>query len=87
MSSTRPLKSVPDRKLPLVDVLAWLEADGMLTAERVALLRGLAERGSYDDQHPLSVIGKRGWQDARPPHAPLTVEGLTVWLAQKVKLP
>ena len=87
MSSTRPLKSVPDRKLPLVDVLAWLEADGMLTAERVALLRGLAERGSYDDQHPLSMIGKRGWQDARPPHAPLTVESLTVWLAQKVKLP
>ncbi|MGH8377410.1 MAG: GspE/PulE family protein [Gammaproteobacteria bacterium] len=87
MSSTRPLAQNADHKLSLLQVLAWLEADGMLTAERVALLRGLAQRGAYDDQHPLSVIGKRGWQDARPPNAPLTIESLTVWLAQKVKLP
>ncbi|MGH8307823.1 MAG: GspE/PulE family protein [Gammaproteobacteria bacterium] len=87
MSSTRPLTKSTDHKLSLLQVLAWLEADGMLTTERVALLRGLAQRGAYDDQHPLSVIGKRGWQDARPPNAPLTIESLTVWLAQKVKLP
>ncbi len=87
MSSTRPIVKNADHKLSLLQVLTWLEADGMLTTERVALLRGLAQRGAYDDQHPLSVIGKRGWQDARPPNAPLTIESLTVWLAQKVKLP
>ncbi|MDE2346707.1 MAG: Flp pilus assembly complex ATPase component TadA, partial [Gammaproteobacteria bacterium] len=87
MSSPRPLKNEPDRKLPLPEVLTWLEADGMLTAERAALLRGLAQRGAYDDQHPLSVIGKRGWPDARQPNTQLSVESLTQWLAQKVDLP
>ncbi|MGA9852476.1 MAG: GspE/PulE family protein [Gammaproteobacteria bacterium] len=87
MSSTRPLPQNADRKLSLLEVLAWLEADGLLSAERVNLVRGLAERGVYDDQHPLSVIGKRGWQDERSPNSVLTIESLTIWLAGKVKLP
>ena len=87
MSSARPLHKNADRKLSLQEILAWLEADGMLTGERANLLRGLAERGTYEGQHPLMVIGKRGWLDERPPNPPLTVESLTLWLAGKVNLP
>lgn len=59
----------------------------MLAKDRVALLRGLAARGAYEGQHPLSVIGKRAWPDARDPDKLLNVEHLTEWLAAKVKLP
>ncbi|MBU6421387.1 MAG: type II/IV secretion system protein [Gammaproteobacteria bacterium] len=86
MASTRPVPQPVDRKLSLLEVLGWIEAEGMLTAERVNLLRGLAERGVYDGQHPLSVIGKRGWPDARDPERALSVETLTQWLAERLKL-
>ena len=87
MATTQPVSKTADRKLSLLDVLGWMQAEGMLSGERVSLLRGLAERGVYDDQHPLSVIGKRGWPDARDPNKPLNVENLTQWLAERVKLP
>jgi len=63
-----------DRKLSLLEVLGWIEAEGMLSADRVSLLRGLAERGVYDGQHPLAVIGKRSWPDARDANKLLNVE-------------
>ncbi|MGH8312804.1 MAG: GspE/PulE family protein, partial [Gammaproteobacteria bacterium] len=87
MASARPLPQTADRKLALLEVLGWIEAEDMLSADRVSLLRGLAERGVYDGQHPLSVIGKRSWPDARDPDRALNVETLTQWLAARVKLP
>lgn len=86
MATTRPVPQSADRKLSLLEVLGWIEAEGMLSADRVSLLRGLAERGVYDGQHPLSVIGKRGWPDARDPGRALNVETLTQWLAERLKL-
>ena len=86
MATTRPVPQPVDRKLSLLEVLGWIETEGMLTAERVNLLRGLAERGVYEGQHPLSVIGKRGWPDARDPERALNVETLTQWLAERLKL-
>lgn len=87
MASARPAPQTADRKLALLEVLGWVEAEGMLAADQVSLLRGLAERGVYDGQHPLSVIGKRSWADARDPDKVLNVETLTQWLAARVKLP
>ncbi|MGH8278646.1 MAG: GspE/PulE family protein [Gammaproteobacteria bacterium] len=87
MVTARPLFQKGDRKLSLLEVLNWVEADGLLAKDRVELLRGLAARGVYDGQHPLAVIGKRSWPDARDPNQLLTVEYLTEWLAAKVKLP
>ena len=87
MVTANSLKKGADRKLALQEVLGWLVADGLISADKTALLRGLAERGAYQDQHPLSVVGKRGWLDERPPNAPLTTEILTAWLANRVKLP
>ncbi|HET7649570.1 MAG TPA: GspE/PulE family protein [Gammaproteobacteria bacterium] len=87
MSPARASAKTADRKLSFTEVLDWLEEDGLATGEKVALMRALAERGTYEGKHPLTIIGKRGWQDERPPHALLTPEVLTAWLASKVALP
>ena len=87
MHSARETSKTVEHKLALQEVLAWMQADGMIGADKVELLKGLAERGAYRNQHPVSILGKRDWNDARPPHAPLTVESLSIWLAGKTGLP
>ncbi|MFI4967466.1 MAG: GspE/PulE family protein [Gammaproteobacteria bacterium] len=87
MHSARETTKTAEHKLALQEVLAWMQADGMIGADKVELLKGLAERGAYRNQHPVSILGKRDWNDARPPHAPLTVESLSTWLAAKTGLP
>ena len=74
-------------KLGLSEVLGWMVADGMVSADKAQLLSGLDARGAYKDKHPLLILGKRGWNDERPPHLPLTVESLTAWLAARCNLP
>jgi general secretion pathway protein E len=76
-----------EHKLALQEVLGWLSADGIVADDKAELLAGLAERGAYKDKHPLLILGKRGWNDARPPHAPLSVESLSVWLAARCGMP
>ncbi|HET7921816.1 MAG TPA: GspE/PulE family protein [Gammaproteobacteria bacterium] len=75
-----------DRKLSVGEVLDWMEADGLATGEKVALIRALDQRGAYRDKHPLSIIGQRGWQDERVPHTALTAEALAAWLAGRLEL-
>ncbi|HEV2331951.1 MAG TPA: ATPase, T2SS/T4P/T4SS family, partial [Gammaproteobacteria bacterium] len=87
MHSVREARKTAEHKLTLQEVLAWMQADGMIGHDKVELLSGLAERGAYKNQHPIVILGKRGWTDARPPHAPLTVESLSIWLAARCDLP
>ncbi len=86
MSSARETRVAP-HKLTLPEVLGWMVADGMLSADKAQLLSGLDARGAYKDKHPLLILGKRGWNDERPPHLPLTVDSLTQWLAARCGLP
>ena len=85
MSSARESRITP-HKLTLPEVLGWMVADGMVSADKAELLSGLDARGAYKDKHPLLILGKRGWNDERPPHAPLTVDSLSSWLATRVGL-
>ena len=85
-TARQPQKSA-EHKLALSEVLDWLVEDGVLEPDKAEMLRGLAERGAYKDKHPLLVLGLRGWNDARPPHAPLTVESMSAWLAARTGLP
>ncbi|MGH8401263.1 MAG: type II/IV secretion system protein, partial [Gammaproteobacteria bacterium] len=87
MSAARTSAKTADHRLSFQEVLDWLEADGLASGEKVTLMRSLAERGAYKDKHPVTIIGKRGWQDERAPHPALTPEALTAWLATKVDLP
>jgi len=86
MSSARETR-VASHKLTLTEVLGWMVADGMVNAEKAQLLSGLDQRGAYKDKHPLLILGKRGWNDERPPHLPLSVDSLTAWLAARTGLP
>lgn len=87
MSPARATGKTADRRLTFQEVLDWLEADGLASGEKVTLMRSLAERGAYNSKHPISIIGKRGWQDERAPYPLLTPEALTAWLSTKVELP
>ena len=87
MHTARHAAKATEHKLSMQEVLAWLQADGMISADKAELLKNLAERGAYKDQHPLLILGKREWADERPPHTPLNLENLSAWLAGKVDLP
>ena len=76
-----------DRKLTLHEVLGWLEHDGMVSKDNAHLLRTLAVGKHYTERHPLLVIAERNWVDLRNKNTSLTIEVLTVWLAEKVELP
>lgn len=77
-----------DRKLDMAQVLAWLEADGLLVADdKLEAMKGLAARGAYRDKHPLQILAERNWTDARNPKHVLSADALTQWLADKVGLP
>src|SRR5215472_2307881 len=86
MSSARETRVTP-HKLTLTEVLGWMVTDGMVSADKAELLAGLDQRGAYKDKHPLLILGKRGWNDERPPNQPLTVDSLTAWLAARTGLP
>ena len=75
-------------RLELDDVLAALIADGLLSAEDAKRVRGSDRSGkSAVELHPLVLIGTAKVPDQRNPGKPLSVESLTVWLAEKAGLP
>jgi general secretion pathway protein E len=76
-----------DRKLDLHEVLTWLEQDGIVDKDNAHMLRTIAISKEYTEKNPLSVISERQWIDQRDNHTSLSLEFLTVWLAEKVSLP
>jgi len=76
-----------ERKLDLHQVLTWLEQDGIVSADNAHMLRTVAIGREYTDKHPLIIIADRQWLDQRDQHTPLSLEFLTLWLAEKVNIP
>jgi len=75
-------------RLELDDVLAALVVDGLLSAEDAKRLRSSDRVGkSTLELHPLVLIGNAKLADRRRPGKPLSIESLTVWLAEKSGLP
>ena len=71
--------------LRLGDALRMLVNDGLidkLQAEKLYKDRKL----DSSNLHPLVVIGEQKWKSLNPPHKPLTVESLTIWLAKRAGL-
>ncbi|QWT46058.1 GspE/PulE family protein [Azospira inquinata] len=74
-----------DHRLTLTEVLKLLVADHWVSSSEAKALS--AERKLYrGDAHPLVVIGEQQWKSLQPPHAVLTTEVLTEWLADKADL-
>ena len=74
-------------KLDFNQVLAWLEEDGMLSAEHLEKCRIQAAFSVNKDKHPLKIIAEAGVQDKTQMGKLLSLENLTSWLAAKVNLP
>ncbi|HEY9202112.1 MAG TPA: GspE/PulE family protein [Gammaproteobacteria bacterium] len=76
-----------EKKLDIQEVLDWLEADGLVTAENARMLRMLAVAAEYKNRNALLVIAERQWVNQQDTHRLLDLEFLTSWLAQRVELP
>ena len=76
-----------EHKLDLHEVLTWMEQDGMVGKDNAHLLRTVAISKEYTEKHPFIIIADRNWIDERDQHTPLSLECLTLWLAEKIKLP
>lgn len=76
-----------EKKLDIQEVLDWLEADDLVTAENARMLRMLAVAAEYKNRNALLVIAERQWVNQQEPHRLLDLEFLTSWLAQRVELP
>ncbi len=71
-----------DARLSLAEVLDWLAADGLASAEAVEALK--KERRYYrGNVHPLCVVAEQKWKKGA---ALLTLEYLAEWLARRVGL-
>ncbi|MDH5711000.1 MAG: GspE/PulE family protein [Gammaproteobacteria bacterium] len=80
------VKNNTNRKLDMHEILTWMEEDGMVNADNAHMLRMLVVGNAFKDRHPLEIIADRHWTDEKTLR-PLTLEGLTEWLAQRVGLP
>ncbi len=76
-----------DKVLDIQSVINWLEEDAMVTAENAKMLRTLAVSPQYHEKNALIVIAERQWIDQRDGRSVLDLESLTVWLADRAKLP
>jgi len=76
-----------ERKLDLHEVLSWMEQDGLVNKENAHMLRTVAISKEYTEKHPFIVIAERSWIDERDNHTALSLELLTLWLAEKIELP
>src|SRR5688572_27836211 len=71
-----------DARLSLAEVLDWLAADGLASAEAVDALK--KERRYYrGNVHPLCVVAEQKWRNGA---ALLTLEYLAEWLARRMGL-
>jgi len=73
------------QRLALNDVLNWLVADQLVSAEAAETLK--KERRYFRGAtHPLVIVADQKWKSATPPHRVLALEHLTEWLAKRVGL-
>jgi general secretion pathway protein E len=73
------------QRLTLAEVLDWLVADKLITAEAADQLK--KERRYFrGSTHPLVIVADQKWKSAEPPHRALALETLTEWLAKRVGL-
>lgn len=76
-----------DRHLTLSELLDDLVKDGRVNKKAKEQFLLPARSNTLLDIHPLVFLAQQEWKDKKPPHDILTLELLTQWLAEKVKLP
>jgi general secretion pathway protein E len=74
-----------DRKLALPDLLAAMEADGLISREQHESLNRSIRPKDLENTHPISLIAEQAWQAATDGSL-LNEEAITMWLADKLGL-
>ena len=77
------LDNKEDRKLALPDLLAAMEADGMIKREQQEELNRNIRPRDLETSHPISLIAEQAWQSAADGSL-LNEEAICVWLADKL---
>ena len=85
--SNPPSATPASRRLELTEIVSWLAADRLISAQEAADLTAVKRRGAPVDVHPLVVLAEKSLKDPRRPHKLLTLEALTLWLAGRCPLP
>jgi len=73
--------------LDLDNVLERLVAEDMISAQDARKIVRRLQSGEKKEVHPLVFIAERRLHRPVPPHDPITLESLTVWLAKEANLP
>ncbi|MEN6585053.1 MAG: GspE/PulE family protein [Sulfuricella sp.] len=81
--------ALPDHehKLALAEVLAELVADGMVAQANADKINFPARGISASKLHPLVIVADQKWKSLQPPNKTLSLDALTLWLADKTGLP
>jgi general secretion pathway protein E len=82
-----PSPKPKNRKLDLAETVSWLMADGLVLPEEAARVRAAPARSDTAENHPLALIASCGLASNKSPHKTLTLEALTVWIAERSGLP
>ena len=85
MTKAQPINIPAQGRLSLGDVLRMLVSDNMVDKKQAEQLYKDRKLDS-SNLHPIVVIGEQKWKNLTPPNKPLTVEGLTEWLATRAGL-
>ncbi|HXH04417.1 MAG TPA: GspE/PulE family protein [Candidatus Competibacteraceae bacterium] len=75
----------PAQRLTLKYLLEALVADGLIGAQDAARIE--SQGRWHSELHPLVIIANQKLASLQPPHALLSLEVLTAWLAQRAGLP
>jgi general secretion pathway protein E len=79
----QPVRKKADHKLELGEILADLVSDGLISPQDAEPLLARRPAKTHSDLHPLVTIAEKNLLNAKPPHKPLSLETLTMWLAKK----
>ena len=76
------LQERENRRLTLEMVLGDLVAEELLDEAHATEMRITNQRRSGPAIHPLVLVADQNYRASKPPHAPMTLDFLTRWLAE-----
>ena len=76
-----------DNRLTIEKLVGMLFTDQLITTQQLEQIRVAVTGKSDDNRHPLVRIAEQGWYSATKPSYPLTLERLTRWLADRLRMP
>ncbi len=79
------LENKEDRKLGLPDILAAMQADGLISREQQQQLNSSVRPKDLKSTHPITIIAAQAWQNIRDGSL-LHEEAVSHWLAQTLGL-